>query len=650
MGSAKFKLECFNGKGDFLLWKEKLKQVLVQQRVARAIEDPTKWPEEFKKKTDEIEEMNALAYSTIYLHLSDIRFFGFKMDFSKDLDKNLDEFNKITMALMSNGEKFTYEHFAVIFLNPLPDSYSNLKDVMEYGRDTLTSEIVINSLRSKELDLKMKGKASSNGEGLFVRGRPTAKKNYKGGKRGKSQNRGRSHNAGEVLTVTTQEYKQEWILDSGCTFHMCPTRDWFKEYKELDGGKVLIGNNIPCQIVGIGNISIRMFDGSVKILSGVRHVPNLHRNLISIGSLVIMKGLKQNGLYVLQGTTITGEAAAAIPNIQDKTDLWHKSFKTGVHKTNGALEYIHADLWGPAKTQTQGGNKYFLSLIDDYSKKRMNRTLVDKVHCMLVGSGLPKMFWGEALMTACYIVNQSPSTAIDLKTPNEIWFGKPKSYSNMRVFGCLAYTHQNEGKLEPRAVELAKPIESTQIEVEQPDTCYSSDEEQQQVPEGEEQEQVETHEEMPTTSSDYQLTRDRSKRQVKPTQRFGYSDFAAFALISFQELTEVEPKTYLEAIKGKQANQWVEAMKEELSSLKKNGTWQLVVRPKDQKVVVSKWIYKVKEGVNKVDPIRFKARLVAKGFTQRERIDYYEIFSPVIKYTTIRVMLVLAAHNSWEIE
>ncbi|KAL5577269.1 hypothetical protein UlMin_018968 [Ulmus minor] len=91
-------------------------------------------------------------------------------------------------------------------------------------------------------------------------------------------------------------------------------------------------------------------------------------------------------------------------------------------------------------------------------------------------------------------------------------------------------------------------------------------------------------------------------------------------------------------------------MKEELSSLKKNGTWQLVVRPKDQKVVDSKWIYKVKEGVNKADPVRFKARLVAKGFTQREWIDYNEMFSPVIKYITIRVMLVLAAHNDWEIE
>ena len=79
-----------------------------------------------------------------------------------------------------------------------------------------------------------------------------------------------------MLAVSTQEYKQEWILDSGCTFHVCPRKDWFKEYKQIDGGKVLMGSNIAYQIVGIGNISIKIFDGPVKILSGVRHVPNLH--------------------------------------------------------------------------------------------------------------------------------------------------------------------------------------------------------------------------------------------------------------------------------------------------------------------------------------------------------------------------------------
>ena len=55
---------------------------------------------------------------------------------------------------------------------------------------------------------------------------------------------------------------------------------------------------------------------------------------------------------------------------------------------------------------------------------------------------------------------------------------------------------------------------------------------------------------MPRLSLDYQLTRDMSKRQVKPIQIFGYSDFALF---SFQELTKVEPKTYSKALKSKKA-------------------------------------------------------------------------------------------------
>ena len=83
--------------------------------------------------------------------------------------------------------------------------------------------------------------------------------------------------------------------------------------------------------------------------------------------------------------------------------------------------------------------------------ERMNKTLVDKIRCMLVSSRLPKMFWYETLMIACYIVNQTPFTAIDLKTPNEIWFGKPNSYSNMRVFGCIAYCYDPSTSTSNRA-------------------------------------------------------------------------------------------------------------------------------------------------------------------------------------------------------
>lgn len=62
-----------------------------------------------------------------------------------------------------------------------------------------------------------------------------------------------------------------------------------------------------------------------------------------------------------------------------------------------------------------------------------------------------KQFWTDVVNTACYLVNRSPSTAIDFKTPIKVWCNKPGNYSMLKVFGCLAYYHVNEGKLEPRA-------------------------------------------------------------------------------------------------------------------------------------------------------------------------------------------------------
>jgi hypothetical protein len=59
----------------------------------------------------------------------------------------------------------------------------------------------------------------------------------------------------------------------------------------------------------------------------------------------------------------------------------------------------------------------------------MNRTLLERTRAMLKAAGLGKSFWVEAVNTACYVINQSPSTAIELKTPMEIWAGKPANYS-----------------------------------------------------------------------------------------------------------------------------------------------------------------------------------------------------------------------------
>nr|KYP33708.1 Retrovirus-related Pol polyprotein from transposon TNT 1-94 [Cajanus cajan]KYP40580.1 Retrovirus-related Pol polyprotein from transposon TNT 1-94 [Cajanus cajan] len=81
----------------------------------------------------------------------------------------------------------------------------------------------------------------------------------------------------------------------------------------------------------------------------------------------------------------------------------------------------------------------------------MNRTLLERARCLLSNARLSRSFWAEVVSTTCYLINRSPSTVIDCKTPSEVWSNKPANYSLLRFFGCNAYYHVNEGKLEPRS-------------------------------------------------------------------------------------------------------------------------------------------------------------------------------------------------------
>lgn len=83
-------------------------------------------------------------------------------------------------------------------------------------------------------------------------------------------------------------------------------------------------------------------------------------------------------------------------------------------------------------------------------------------------------------------------------------------------------------------------------------------------------------------------------------------------------------------------------MDSEIQSHKQNGTWELVPLPKGKRVVGSRWVYKVKRNESN-EVVRYKARIVAQGFTQCYGIDYDEVFAPVTKHTTLRVLLSLAA-------
>nr|KYP55888.1 Retrovirus-related Pol polyprotein from transposon TNT 1-94 [Cajanus cajan] len=83
----------------------------------------------------------------------------------------------------------------------------------------------------------------------------------------------------------------------------------------------------------------------------------------------------------------------------------------------------------------------------------MNRTLVERVRCMLSEAKLPKHFWGEALLAVVHVINLSPTVALNTELPDKTWFGKNVSYDYLRVFGCKIFVHvpkDERSKLHPK--------------------------------------------------------------------------------------------------------------------------------------------------------------------------------------------------------
>ncbi|RVW44711.1 Retrovirus-related Pol polyprotein from transposon RE1 [Vitis vinifera] len=93
---------------------------------------------------------------------------------------------------------------------------------------------------------------------------------------------------------------------------------------------------------------------------------------------------------------------------------------------------------------------------------------------------------------------------------------------------------------------------------------------------------------------------------------------------------------------------WQNAMQAELQALKENHTWDIVPCPPTVKPIGSKWVFSTKLCYDgSLD--RYKARLVALGNKQEYGVDYEETFAPVVKMTTVRTILAIAASQSWQL-
>nr|GEW12974.1 hypothetical protein [Tanacetum cinerariifolium] len=255
--------------------------------------------------------------------------------------------------------------------------------------------------------------------------------------------------------------------------------------------------------------------------------------------------------------------------------------------------------------------------------ERMNRTLMDKVRYLLIQSGLPKTFWVEATCTNEYLINRSPSTAIEKKTPMEMWSGHPSDYGMLRIFGCVVYPHDKQGKLEPRAVKCVilgypegvkgyrlyrlddespkivtsrnvvfnesvmykdtlkdsgsganKYVEELQVEEELQRLNNHMPEEDKTYQEDGDNKDAGAQETNQTPDlTNYQLARDREPRtRMKPLRFRDESNMVAYAFVAVVKEDTYEPLTYQEADTYEDSSKWKAAIKEEMDSLRKNKT------------------------------------------------------------------------------
>ncbi|CAL9016331.1 unnamed protein product [Prunus brigantina] len=301
-------------------------------------------------------------------------------------------------------------------------------------------------------------------------------------------------------------------------------------------------------------------------------------------------------------------------------------------------------------TSTLGGARYFVTFIDDHSRKtpqhngiaeRMNRTIVERIRTMLSHAKLPKSFWGEAMMTAVNLINLSPSAPLNGDVPNKFWSGKDVSYNHLKVFGCRAFVHipkDERSKLDAKSKEcifvgygneefgyrLWDPVARKIIRTSDPiinepvDDDMSDDHTTDGIVDdvADEGLEAQAHEE---PVAEFQPR--RSTRVRRPPSRYSLDDYVL--------LTDGgEPECYKEALTHDQQDEWLKAMHEEMQSLHENHTYDLVNLPKGRRAIKNKWVYRLKTEENNSKP-RFKARLVVKGFSQKKGIDFEEIFSPL---------------------
>lgn len=635
-----------------------------------------------------------------------------------------------------------------------------------------------------------------------------------------------------------RDNNMSWFVDSGASNHMVNNNFFMYNKHKMEGKKVIVANRSELEVDSAGDVDLTLLGSESKTVTvkNVEYVPNLCANLLSVrqmtrdGKKVIFKGdtcriFDINNKLVTSATVhndlyrINSEAHLKDDKVfiaKKEFDLWHRrlghicdknldkvkdSFGITIEnkskepcvvcikgkqtrkpvredgtRASQLLELVHSDVVGPLNVSSFSGARFFVTFVDDFSRKvvvyplvrksdvfekfveyknmaenqcstkikilrtdnggeyvngkfetflrqngithqktcpytpeqngvaeRINRTLMERVRCMIIDSGLDHRFWAEATNTASYLINRIPCRS-EHRSPEEIYSSRRPDLKCLRVFGCPALAHipkEKRRKLDTKSVEcimmgysdvskayrLFNPenckiiisrdvvfLEGRKVNVNKEEDFYfpellqnyngdNSGESTTMVelpptnPEPVEQDSdaaeyedsVEWSSPLPTPlEADggewYPNSSDSENidvgADVRRSDRIANKTQRTYNFCAMEYVSD-DPETVKKAMQSEFSDEWKAAMHEEVELLKANKTWVLTNLPPGENAVKSKWVFKTKRnGEGKA--VRWRARLVAKGFSQREGLDYGETFAPVVRYDSLRYLAALA--------
>ncbi|KAG8503248.1 hypothetical protein CXB51_001184 [Gossypium anomalum] len=662
MASLKYEISMLDCNTRFALWQIKMQAVFTQIDLEDALLGIDKMPSTLTDEEKKRKDRKALIL--LHLYLSN--------EILQDVMKE-----KTTAALWKRLEQICMSKTLTSKLHMKQRLYAYCleegADTILYSCESLTVDEVYDSLTSYDKMKHLVVKPDSQGKSLIARGRQdrnadndrgrTQEQNPHGKSKGrsKSSNRGKTCNyckkkghikskcyklqnkikreAANLKGKQLENFSEADVVEDYSDGELLVASDWFTTYETVSEGVVLMGNNASCKIAELKRnlISLSTLDSK-----GYRYIAESGVLKIFKGSLVVMEGQRKTAkLYVLQGSTVTGDATVASFSLSDDdiTKLWHMHL--GHMNENGMVELSKRGLLdgqGICKLNfcehsVLGSKREFDSPKESITRMecwsifilicgdhpeclreivqvRWDRETLDsssystvKWHCRMnkqndhgegsmyvVKCQLTEVILGRS--SACFLINRSLSVAIKKKTPQEVWSGNPTNYSNLKIFGCPAYAHVDNGKLEPRSIKCVFLGYKAGVKG-------------------------------VASSLQYSIAKNQTRREIKPPKKYAEADLVAYDLNVAEDIdANREPSNYSKAISCEGLKKWMFAMQEKMESLHKNRTWDLVKLPKDKKA----------------------------GYSQIPGVDFTDVFSLVVKHSSIRALLGVVAMHDLELE